>query len=476
MAKRGVVPLLAPFIVVMVVMSVLTGTAEANEGADEPVASAAESTDGQATAEDPTDPSSDVLEEVLPVVRPIVFPVVGPTSYSAGFGDCRDGCTRLHEGIDILTHGWKGFPVIAAHNGVVTRINFDGEKSGCSVAITDAEGWTTRYLHLNTDFPGTDYPIDLCFAPGIEPGAPVLAGTIVGWVGDTGNAEGTVPHLHFEIRDPEGTAVDAWPSLEAAHHISFQWIGLGDSLDVMAAAFRDRQLTLHVVDATELGSIVNGASTALTLDVPLVVYDPHDPTDARELIRNLEPERIVVLSASGIPSYLDDLRSLAPIVEMSSLGMVSDEPVTPLEAPTIVSVGDASGEDEDDATHTHVAVGARYVVMVASRGGRDIDAVTSGVSSDVVPVLVPGRGLPGDLGTEAIDLPGPDARTDGLWWLTADGWRFSQDPAVPPDRGIAYLPSGQLDAPTLAFLLSNATAPAMPIWNHQPTSRASKSL
>ncbi len=76
-----------------------------------------------------SDPPVGRLEEMLPVVRPIVFPVVGPTSYSAGFGDCRDGCTRLHEGIDILTDGWKGFPVIAAHNGVVTRINFDGEKS-----------------------------------------------------------------------------------------------------------------------------------------------------------------------------------------------------------------------------------------------------------------------------------------------------------------------------------------------------------
>ncbi len=57
----------------------------------------------------------------------------------------------------------------------------------------------------------------------------------------------------------------------------------------MAAAFPDRQPNLHVIDATELGSIVNGASTALALDVPLVVYDPHDPADARELVGTSSP-------------------------------------------------------------------------------------------------------------------------------------------------------------------------------------------
>jgi hypothetical protein len=124
----------------------------------------------------------------------------------------------------------------------------------------------------------------------------------------------------------------------------------------------------------------------------------------------------------------------------------------------------------------HDPVDARFVVMVAGRGDREVDTVTSGVPNDVVPILVPGRRLPRDLGTAATGLPGPDATTDGLWWLTASGWRLTRDPAVAPERGIAYVPSGQLDAPTLAFLLSNATAPAMPIWNHQPISLASKSL
>lgn len=473
MSKR----VLPQLIVVLVVLLMLVGPAgatDAGAGTDDTVAVETPPADSTTTG-DVDEPTTDEVLDEVPIIRPIVFPVVGRSSYSPGFGDCRDGCTRLHEGIDILTYGWKGLPVVAAHDGVVTRTNFDGEKSGCSVGITDAEGWTTRYLHLNTDIPGTDYPNDLCFAPGIEPGVPILAGTIVGWVGDTGNAEGTVPHLHFEIRDPDGVAVDPWPSLEMARHISFRWIEMRDSIDVMMAAFGDRQPTIHVIDVAEFDSVINGATSAVSLDVPLIAYDPQDPAAARELIKALEPERIVVLSGSGTPTYLKDLRLLAPIVEMATLDVVPDEPAVVPEVPGAEPGGDGA-DDVDQPTHAHDTVDARYVVMVAGRGGRDVDAVTSGVSGDVVPVLIPGRRLPRDLGADAIGLPGPDAATDGLWWLTADGWRFTRDPAVAPDRGIAYVPPGQFDAPTLAFLLSNATAPAMPIWNHQPISLASKSL
>jgi murein DD-endopeptidase MepM/ murein hydrolase activator NlpD len=44
----------------------------------------------------------------------------------------------------------------------------------------------------------------------------VRAGQVIGFVGDSGNAEATVSHLHFELRRPDGTAVDAFTSLQAA--------------------------------------------------------------------------------------------------------------------------------------------------------------------------------------------------------------------------------------------------------------------
>ena len=51
---------------------------------------------------------------------------------------------------------------------------------------------------------------------GIEPGATIEAGQLVGWVGDSGNAEDAEPHLHFELHRPNGEAIDPQKHLLAA--------------------------------------------------------------------------------------------------------------------------------------------------------------------------------------------------------------------------------------------------------------------
>ncbi|RPI21231.1 MAG: M23 family metallopeptidase, partial [Actinobacteria bacterium] len=125
------------------------------------------------------------------VVRALTFPVVGPARYEDAFGDCRDDCNRAHHGIDIFSNGWKGVPVVAAHSGIVERAEVYGKRSTCAIHIRAADGWETRYLHLNTDTPGTDDGAyrEGCAAPGVTVGSYVAAGQIIGWLGDSGNAE-----------------------------------------------------------------------------------------------------------------------------------------------------------------------------------------------------------------------------------------------------------------------------------------------
>jgi hypothetical protein len=152
------------------------------------------------------------------VVRPIRFPVDGTVSYTDTFGACRDGCTRSHQGQDLM--GTKLLPLVAAADGTVTAIRTDSSgTSGNYVRITDAEGWHYYYMHVNNDSPGTDdgkNPAAWRFAPGVALGAEVWAAQMIGYMGDSGNAEGTSPHVHFEIRTPSGTAINAYESLQRA--------------------------------------------------------------------------------------------------------------------------------------------------------------------------------------------------------------------------------------------------------------------
>jgi len=149
-------------------------------------------------------------------VRPITFPVAGPVRYSNDFGACRAGCSRQHKGNDII--GDRLQPLLAMRDGVVDRL-LDHPTAGYGVVIQDAEGWEYHIYHVNNDSPGNDDGADdgsWRFAAGIFPGAPVKAGQVVAWMGDSGNSEGSVPHAHVEIHTPSGAAVNPFWSLRMA--------------------------------------------------------------------------------------------------------------------------------------------------------------------------------------------------------------------------------------------------------------------
>lgn len=130
----------------------------------------------------------------------LYFPVQAPTSYSDTFGACRDGCRRHHQGQDLFCNA-KGAPIVAAHEGVVT---FTGSYAigGLSIGLRHPSGWYTNYIHLNNDTPGTDNGRGVPWPPWVHEGLWVPAGAHIGYCGDSGNAEGTPPHLHFELRRP----------------------------------------------------------------------------------------------------------------------------------------------------------------------------------------------------------------------------------------------------------------------------------
>jgi murein DD-endopeptidase MepM/ murein hydrolase activator NlpD len=148
----------------------------------------------------------------------ITFPVAATVHYSDDFGDCREGCTRHHMGNDLL--GAKLMHEVAASAGTIAWVHADNTgTAGNMLQLTGDDGWVYWYIHINNDTPGTDdgkNPKKWILAPGIHAGSKVKAGQFVSYMGDSGDAESTQPHLHFEIHMPNGTVIDPYTSLRLA--------------------------------------------------------------------------------------------------------------------------------------------------------------------------------------------------------------------------------------------------------------------
>ena len=113
-----------------------------------------------------------------------MFPVYGATSYIDTFGAKRADVT-YHHGDDIF--GSLGQPLVACTDGIVFSVGFN-KIGGNRLWIVDKAGNQFYYAHLSA------------FAINAVNGAHVKAGQVIGFMGNTGDAEGTPVHLHFEIR------------------------------------------------------------------------------------------------------------------------------------------------------------------------------------------------------------------------------------------------------------------------------------
>jgi len=145
--------------------------------------------------------SSGVAPSAAPAVSASggpVFPLAGPTTFSDDWLAPRG--SRYHEGIDLFAA--RGTPVLAVYDGTLFRVGYSGI-SGYRLWLRAADGTTYFYAHLDG------------YSPAAREGAAVRAGTVLGYNGDTGDAKGTPPHVHFEIHPGGGGPIRPYPIVAA---------------------------------------------------------------------------------------------------------------------------------------------------------------------------------------------------------------------------------------------------------------------
>jgi murein DD-endopeptidase MepM/ murein hydrolase activator NlpD len=158
-----------------------------------------------------------------PFVYEMTYPLAVRGRIISVFGDQRDGGERLHEGVDLAAP--KLTAVVATRDGFVTQIhNQVGTDDCCWLVIRHRDGLQSWYIHLNNDNYGSDDGFGVGVRIDLEVDDPVVEGEVLGWLGDSGNAENTnSPHLHYELRNADGVPVDARESLRKASATMPRW-------------------------------------------------------------------------------------------------------------------------------------------------------------------------------------------------------------------------------------------------------------
>jgi murein DD-endopeptidase MepM/ murein hydrolase activator NlpD len=139
-------------------------------------------------------------------IPPLTSPIAGagPAQIRDTFSETHNG--HIHEATDIMAAA--GTPIHAVADGVIRKL-FLSKPGGITIYEFDENGtFCYYYAHLQS------------YAPGLMEGMHVRAGAVIGFVGSTGNAVASAPHLHFaatRIQSREqwwkGTAINAYFAL-----------------------------------------------------------------------------------------------------------------------------------------------------------------------------------------------------------------------------------------------------------------------
>jgi murein DD-endopeptidase MepM/ murein hydrolase activator NlpD len=193
-----------------------------------------------------------------------VFPVYGPASFTNSFGAPR-ATTGWHHGEDIFAP--LGAPVIAVADGMVFSVGWN-DIGGNRLWLRDGQGNEFYYAHL------------AAFSPLAVDGAYVNAGDVLGFVGATGDAEGTPYHLHFEIHPvsllfmgydgvaPPYPYLTAWRRLEDLAFAPIGWAPRSSS-----AAPKPGAILLHASDISSANGLDPGSLRRVLTDAAFAEGD-----------------------------------------------------------------------------------------------------------------------------------------------------------------------------------------------------------
>jgi hypothetical protein len=177
------------------------------------------------------------------------FPVVGTVSYIDDFGAPRP--QGPHEGNDVMSVRHQ--PAIAFEAGRVQKWHSSGRTGTCMLYLHGRSGMTYVYIHLNNDLGAGNDNNGGCrngvsWAPGLKSGQWVKRGQLVGFVGDSGDANGLQPHLHFEVRRPGGAAIDPYRFLKRSVKLLYpRPAAVGDGIDLVLAGATVVQKTSNTI-------------------------------------------------------------------------------------------------------------------------------------------------------------------------------------------------------------------------------------
>jgi hypothetical protein len=243
-----------------------------------------------------------------PVKQPIVFPVVGPVTYQDDFGQPRAG--GPHQGNDLLAP--RKSIAVAAEGGTI-KFWTTSASAGCMLYLHGDSGTTYEYIHLNNDVTMKNDNRGKCvagtaYAPGLKDGARVQAGQQVGFVGDSGDANGIATHLHFEVHPNDGKAVDPYPFLQAATPLLFYAkpgtpFGLTLTGTVVTATTDKLQVQVATLQAWPTGLTLTQLAKPLTITVPATAVVQQKPgSGGARLLSAYEGQPVVVWTQPALAS------------------------------------------------------------------------------------------------------------------------------------------------------------------------------